>query len=308
LKYKYIVMSEQEKGSPAFISEKWSDPKYRAAFSGVENFRKALNKDFGLSLTKTQVTATLKTLPGFVNKIQQKKTTVFRKYDVRGSFDTWQADLAFMPKFGKVTGFLVCVDIGSRKIYTRTITTKTIEAIKDKFEDIFDKDCEHFTPVKIITDAGKEFVGLKNYFKGKKIWHKIIRTANKAAVAESSISLIKQRLFVALQTLDTKNWPSLLPKIVTALNSTENKAIGGIQPGSIVTPFDNVKLDKVEDKRPYTQPHWYDQIKAQENYEKKPTNLQVGDLVLVKREKEKTDTFKKGYQVPVSFYYQYMKE
>ena len=35
-------MSEQEKGSPAFISEKWSDPKYRAAFSGVENFRKAL--------------------------------------------------------------------------------------------------------------------------------------------------------------------------------------------------------------------------------------------------------------------------
>ena len=81
-------MSEQEKGSPAFISEKWSDPKYRAAFSGVENFRKALNKDFGLSLTKTQVTATLKTLPGFVNKIQQKKTTVFRKYDVRGSFDT----------------------------------------------------------------------------------------------------------------------------------------------------------------------------------------------------------------------------
>ena len=35
-------MTEIEKGSPAFISGKWSDPTYRAAFSGVENFRKAL--------------------------------------------------------------------------------------------------------------------------------------------------------------------------------------------------------------------------------------------------------------------------
>ena len=66
-------MTESEKGSPAFISGKWSDPTYRAAFSGVENFRKALNKDFGLSLSKRQIIGTLKTLPGFVNKIKQKK-------------------------------------------------------------------------------------------------------------------------------------------------------------------------------------------------------------------------------------------
>ena len=104
----------------------------------------------------------MKRLPGFVNKIRTKKVTVFRKYDVRGSFDTWQADLAFMPKFGLVTGFLVCVDIGSRKIYTRTITTKSITAIRNKFESIFQKDCDNFTPVKIITDAGKEFIGLKS--------------------------------------------------------------------------------------------------------------------------------------------------
>ena len=107
-------------------------------------------------------------------------------------------------------------------------------------------------------------------------------------------------MFLALQTLDTKNWPSLLDQIVVGLNATENKAIGGIKPGSIETPFDNVKLDKVAHKRPYKQPHWYDQVSAQNQYEKNQNNLQIGDLVLVKREKTKTDTFKKGYQLQVS--------
>ena len=295
-----LVMSEKKRGTSKFISDKWSDPTYRAAFSGVDNFRKAVNKDFNLSLTRKEVIAALSVLPGFVNNIRQKKVTHFRKYDIRGSFDTWQADLAFMPKYGRVTGFLTCVDIGSRKIYTRTITTKSVTSIRKKLEDIFEKDCDNFTPVELITDAGKEFIGLKKFFEEKNIWHKIIRTVNKAAVAESSISLIKKRLFLALQTLDTKNWPSLLDQIVLGLNSTENKAIGGIKPGSIETPFDNYKLDKVANKRPYKQPHWDDQVNAQNIYEKNINNLQIGDLVLVKREKSKTDTFKKGYQLQVS--------
>ena len=58
-------------------------------------------------------------------------------------FYTWQADLAFMPKYGRVTGFLACVDLGSRKIYTRTITTKSVTSIKRKFENIFEKDCDN---------------------------------------------------------------------------------------------------------------------------------------------------------------------
>ena len=292
-------METTKNNQRVFITNKWSDPTYRACFSGVDNLRAALNNDFGLSLSKKEVLDALKTIPSFVNRITTKKVKKWRSYDVPGAFDTWTMDLGFLPKIKHFIGFLLCVDIGSRKVYTRIITNKLAKTIKQKLNKIFEEDCSNFTPQTIITDAGKEFVGLKGFFSEHSIYHKVMKTSAKASIAERYIGMVKQRLYKAMDTLQTKDWTHLLADIVAAINSTEKEAIGGIKPSEINTPFDNVKLDKVAKNKPYHQPHWYEQVISQEKYEENKKNIQVGDLVL-SHTFDKKEKFKKGYQLHVS--------
>jgi len=228
-------MESEEK--TRFIVEKWKDVTYRGCFSGVTALTKMLNTDFETHFSKPEVIDALLTIPSYVNRVNNKKTTKKRKYDITDAFDTWTLDLTFMSKVKLFIGFLLCVDIGSRRIYTRLITNKRAATVKKCLMDIWNKDCEGYKPTNIITDAGKEFVGLKSFFKSEKIYLKIIRTDTKASISERYIGIVKSRLMKALDTLETTNWPKLLDDITLAINSTENKAIGNIQPITITTPW-----------------------------------------------------------------------
>ena len=68
---------------------------------------------------------------------------------------------------------------------------------------------------------------------------------------------MKVRLIKAMDSQRNKNRPKLLLDIVKAINSTENKAIGGLKPSEVETPFDNFKLEEKMEERKYQQPHWY---------------------------------------------------
>ena len=251
-----------------FIVTKWRDKYYRGCFSGVTTLWRLLNADFDLNLTKQEVIDALKTVPSFVNRINHKKIRRFRSYNIEDAFDTWQVDLAFMPKYKKYIGFIIIIDIGSRRIYTRTITNKKTSTINRCLEEVIKNECSHFSPQKIISDAGKEFEGLKAFFKKYQIFHKIMRTAVKASLAERHIGIIKQRLYKGMDTLQSKDWPSLLGNVVTAINSTEKPATGGVKPIDIKTPFDNDKLQANEKRRNFQHTHWYDQMINQKSMNK----------------------------------------
>lgn len=288
-----------------FLVSKWKDPSYRGCFTGVTTFTNIINEDYKLGLTRKQILEALSTIPSFVDQINTKRRPEKRKYDITTAFDTWTMDLAFLKKYGLNVGFLLCVDIGSRRIYTRPITSKLSAGMVKRLESIFKDDCDGFSPQKILTDAGAEFVGLKGFFQKYNIYHKIIRTNVKASIAERYIGIVKERIIKAMDTLQTKNWPKLLPDIVRAINSTENKAVGGLKPIEIETPFDNVKLQKKIENRKYQQPHWYDQMKNQQKYEKNQDKIQVGDWVLANAPMEKSKKLHKGYKRKVrQVYYQ----
>ena len=264
-------MAEKDTDRKEFIIEKWRDPKYRGCFSGIVTLTKLLNEDFKKDYTRDEVIQALRTQPAFINRINRKQTPHNRKYTVQDAFDTWQLDVAFMKKYKKFIGFLLCVDVASRRMFTRVITNKSALTITNCLKDIIKNDCGWFSPQKIITDSGKEFEGeLAKFMKTNNIYHAKIRTFVKASIAERYIGIVKQRLFKAMDSLKTTDWPSLLSDIVKAINSTNNKAVGGLKPISIKTPHDNMKLRAALKKSGVSEPtHWYDHIKNQEEYEKK---------------------------------------
>lgn len=279
-----------------FIVNKWRDTNYRGCFSGIATLTKLLNEDFKKDFSREEVIQALRTQPAFINRINRKQTPHNREYTVQDAFDTWQLDVAFMKKFKKYIGFLLCVDIASRRVFSRVITNKSASTITNSLKDIIKNDCSFFSPQKIITDSGKEFEGeLAVFMRKNSIYHSKIRTFVKASIAERYIGIVKQRLFKAMDSLNTKDWPSLLSNIVKAINSTGNKAIGGLKPINIRTPHDNLKLRNALKKSGVKEPtHWYNHIKNQEEYEKNLSNIQVGDLVLSNI--NKGERFRKGYQ------------
>lgn len=292
---------DKEKSRKEFIIKKWRDPSYRGCFSGIGTLTKLLNEDFKKDFTREEVVQALRTQPAFINRINRKQTPHNRHYTVQDSFDTWQLDIAFMKKFKKYVGFLLCVDVASRRMFTRVVTNKSASTISQTLKDIIKNDCNWFSPQKIITDSGKEFEGeFAAFLRQHNIYHSKIKTFVKASIAERYIGIVKQRLFKAMDSLNTKDWPSLLSNIVKAINSTGNKAIGGLKPITIKTPHDNIKLREALKKSGSKEPtHWYDHIKNQEKYEKNPANIQVGDLVLSNI--NKGERFRKGYQWKVKF-------
>ena len=98
-------MSEQA----LFILGKWKDPSYRGCFSGITNLTNVLNSDFSMQLKQEDVIEALKHEPAFVNRIGTNSNPERRRYDVRDGFDTWHLDLAFLKKYRKFIGFLICL-------------------------------------------------------------------------------------------------------------------------------------------------------------------------------------------------------
>ena len=286
-----------------FITSKWKDTSYRGCFTGVTTLTNILRKDYPeKNITKKQVIEALHTEPAFVNRIHNKRKFKRRPYDVKDAFHAWTMDLAFMKTVRLFIGFLICVDIGSRRIYTRLITNKRAATMKKLIKQIFEEDCEGFKPNTVITDAGTEFTSLAGFFKKEGIYLKIMRTDIKVSIVERYLGLVKQRLYKSIDALNTTDWPKLLYDIVLAINSTENPAINGLRPIDIKTPFDNKKLEETFDDRKYNQPHWWQQINNQEAYEKQKNKIQIGDLVLVNEKEKDKQKFRKGYQRHVSFF------
>ena len=127
-----------DKTKTEFIRNKWRDPDYRGCFSGITTLTRMLNEDFSHSFSKREVIAALSTEPAFVNRVNNKKKFQRRRYDIQHVFDTWSADLTFMKRVRSFIGFLMCVDIGSRKIYTRLLTNKRATTVKKLLKEIFE--------------------------------------------------------------------------------------------------------------------------------------------------------------------------
>ncbi len=258
------------------IHNLWRNPKFSGAFSGIRTFKSCLALEKNINIPEKKLFDIMRKDPDFVLEMKKiRKTFVRRPLRLHGVGLLWQADLAIMPEQENFIGFLLCVDLFSRKIFCESLLSKDAKSVRIAFQKIF-KRADLF-PEKLETDQGKEFVGNKKYFKQKKIFFKIKTGRHKAAFAEKAIQIVKLRLYRLMRTKMTTNWPVFLQDIVKAINNSPNSAIGGLLPASITTPEDGPKIDKriglAEDIS------FEDQKRNQEKYKQESKIFQAGDHV-----------------------------
>ncbi len=274
------------------IKKLWKDTKFCGAFSGITNFQSCLEMEKGVRLSKNKLFSILRKDPDFLIESRKvRKRFPRRRLLVHGVGQVWQADLAIMYSYRRYIGFLLCIDLFSRKIFCRSIRKKNQSSIKKAFEDIFDE--AQLVPAKLETDQGQEFLSNKNFFENKNIYFKIKTGAHKAAFAERAIQTVKHRLYRLLRSYMTRNWPLYLNDIVQVINHSKKKAIGGLRPSDIISPLDDPKIDAA--KGIPEDVSFRQQQKNQDNYEKNKKNLQVGDFVYVDFG---PTTFAKGFDTP----------
>ncbi len=272
--------------TPAHISEAkknkiislWKTPTFAGSYLGLSSFQMALKLDQNIDISRKDLRDIMLTDQDFLIETRKiRKTFPRREMNSHGFCATWQSDVGFMFPINNYIGFLICVDVFSRKIFCRAIKSKSAESIQKAFIKIFrmvnDK------PDVLETDQGTEFVGNKNFFEKEKVFLKFKTGANKASFAENAILLVKRKLFRLLRTLLTRNWPKYLPTVVRSLNNTPHQALGGLRPSIITSRKDTPLIDETIGFHPDTP--FETQEKNQKRYELNPTKLQVGSYVYV---------------------------
>ncbi len=263
------------------IRKLWRTPSFSGSFSGVRNFQAALHFEKGIQKSREELLHILRKDPNFVLETKKiRKSFPRRPIMVHGVGRLWQADLAFLFPMEDYVGFLLCIDVFSRKIFCALLKSKDAKTVRAAFTTIFKK--AGLTPDKLETDKGSEFLAspTQRFFSRQKIYFKIKTGRHKAAFAERAIQLVKTRLYRLMRTLLTRDWPNYLEQVVLAINNSPNSAIGFLRPNDIKRPEDDVKVDEARKKIP-EDVSFQEQEIHQEQYERNTTNLQKGDFVHV---------------------------
>jgi Integrase core domain/Chromo (CHRromatin Organisation MOdifier) domain len=263
-------MEERKDLTDSEIKNLWQDENFFASFSGINNFKAALFTTFGQNISAKRIKDILNDIPSYVSRIKPRKRFPRRPYDVYGFGQLLQADLAVMFKFEEFYYFLLVIDVFSRRIFCEPLKRKTSVLVKEAFNKIFD---EINNPIRVLqTDQGAEFKGLKKYFEEKDIRHQYKIGFTKCTFAENAIYLIKLRLYTALRSKNSRDWPSLLKNIVLNYNNTPQSALKNLKPSDFSSSLDDVKLPD-EPK----EPNFIEQFKNQKEYEKNSNLPQKGD-------------------------------
>lgn len=140
--------------------------------------------------------------------------------------------------FQKFGIFLCVIDAFSWKIFCQPLRSKKAVTIKAALNKILDSIKSPIT--KIESDSGGEFLGNRSFFKEKKIIFKTKHSQHKAALAEHAIYEVKKKLYMMMNTYNTKNWVNLLPDAVKQLNSRPLARNNGVAPEAFESLYDDV--------------------------------------------------------------------
>ena len=292
-----IMLSDEE------IIKLYRDPEFSGSFSGARSFQMFLKMDKNEDVSLKRIYSLLKQLPLYI--MNQKRIRKFprRKYIVTSFGQVCQADLAEMSSFNSFRYFLLLVDLFSRHIYVEPLRRKTMPVVRKAFERIFD---EFKTPItKLETDKGSEFISQAEWFKERNIVYVKKVGIHKASAAEHCIFLVKRKLYLILQSEQTKNWPKYLKTVAKHLNETPVPKLGDVRPIDINSFLDDYKIREAQKEHfvtPVTAPTFKERRQNEKKYNSAVNVLKLGDLVYLD---QKETAFTKQYNKKVSntFFY-----
>lgn len=292
LKLVFLKMLSDEE-----ILDIYKDEKFPGSFSGLRTFQQFLLTDKNEHISIKRLRDILKTQIFFITSQRQIKKFPRRHYYVQSFGEIFQADLAEMYECEGFHFFLLVIDVFSNHMWTVPLKNKAKETVKLGFQLIFDEIGN--LPTKISTDQGKEFISLKSFFAEKGILLTLKTGKNKANFSEYGIYLVKKRLFMLLRSKLSKNWPKYLQDITNALNQRHLSRIGNLQPQSVNSFLDDVKVQEALKTKPSDlppEPSWQEQEKNTQNYESSSNPFKIGSYVFLD---EKQSVFNKSFHIQV---------
>jgi hypothetical protein len=140
-----------------------------------------------------------------------------------------QMDLVDMIKFSRQNShykyIINCIDLFSKKLWSKPIKFKTGKAVTDAIKSMFAE--MEYPPQTIIFDEGKEFLNkqIDRLFESYNIHSYSILTSKKAGAVERVNRTIKSIMWRYFTEKKTKRWVDVLPDIVNNYNSTFHRSI-----------------------------------------------------------------------------------
>lgn len=149
----------------------------------------------------------------------------------------WQIDLIDIQKLSRYNAgnkFILCVICClSRYAWCIPIKRKTPAEVIRAFESIFSSTSRR--PIKVQSDAGKEFVGktIQSFFKHNNIIHYVASDpATKACICERFIRTIKSLIYKYFTFSGSKKYVDVLDSLVCIYNNRKHSTIG-IPPSNV---------------------------------------------------------------------------
>ncbi len=260
------------------LKKLWLDSEFPGSFSSAHLFKNSLEYETGEKVPLSRIYRVLSEIEDFQDQIRPVKHFDRRSYKtIYGYFQYVEIDLGIMSKYRTKKYFLLLIDAFSRKIFVETLSSKSPEAVIAGLKKIFTR--AKMKPYSLGSDRAGEFLAKKTqkYLKENNIHFSPKGRKVKAALSEWAIFRVKKNLFTQMRSLNNKNWPDLIGKVVNKINAIPLSKNKSIRPMDVNSPMDDTKL------KPPILPHWTTMVARQKKYEqsKNKSNLKVGDCVKV---------------------------
>ena len=167
--------------------------------------------------------------------MQEKPNLRQGKFSAADIRDRWMADLADLTAqpSGEFQYVLAVLNVFSKQLWAKALTTKTPEAVTAAFRDILQG---QEPPTRLDTDSGTEFTGpFQKLLEEEDVFHvvKDPQDVNGLAPLDRAIQSLKQAMFRRVVGDEDPDWAANLQKTVDGYNETIHGALQGRAPEEV---------------------------------------------------------------------------
>lgn len=195
-----------------------------------------LKPKYGKAITHKLVRETLNNTEGYQQTRYPAEQSLYPIFDTRD--DSYQIDLTFLqrPQHSKI-GFLVCIEVTSRKAYVYPIKNKTATVIAETLNKFINESHAKY----LSSDNGPEFINSK-VAKVLKM-HNVALTVGdpdnkkRMAIVERFNRTLKHRILVFQRANESALFMHELMKIIDGYNNRKHSSLNGYSPNEVHSDY-----------------------------------------------------------------------
>lgn len=264
------------------LSSIYYNPSDPASFAGSSNLIKSVQGKYTAQAVRKWLTAQ----DAYTMHKPRRKKFPRNKYRVSNIDDLHQADLNDMRSLSRYNDgykyILTIIDVFSRYAWAVPLIDKKPSTIISAFNKVFNESKRK--PLHLQTDKGSEFVAnsVRKFLRDNDIKYYVSQNPDvKACLVERLNRTLKTRMYRYFTHRNTYRYVEMLPKLLTAYNSTIHSA----------TKFAPKNVNETNILHVWR--NQYGKQLQQEERERHIPKFRVGDTVRISREK---NMFQKGYE------------